>query len=78
MVKTDQLKGKLIHIHFREKRGDTFKVIAFNAKKARGAMSKQIIKYKITDPEHLKSLEVNGYLFEESKSDEFNYTFIKE
>lgn len=77
-VKTDQLNGKLIHIHFRELRGDKYKVIAFNAKKARGAMSKQIIKYKIVEPEHLKSLEVNGYLFDESMSDDTNYTFIKE
>jgi len=77
-VKTKELKGNLIHIHFREKRGDKFKVIAFNAKKARGAMSKQIVKYKITDPEHLKSLEVNGYIFKEDKSDVGNFTFIKE
>jgi len=77
-VKTDELKGKLIHIHFREQRGDKYKVIAFNAKKARGAMSKQIVKYKIVDPEHLKSLEVNGYIFNEAMSDESNYTFIKE
>ena len=77
-VKTDQLKGQLIHIHFREKRGEKFKVIAFNAKKARGAMSKQIVKYKIIDPTHLQSLEVNGYIFKEDMSDETNYTFIKE
>ncbi len=77
-VKTDLLKGQLIHIHFREKRGDQFKVIAFNAKKARGAMSKQIVKYKIIDPTHLKSLEVNGYIFREDMSDSTNYTFIKD
>jgi len=77
-VKTAGLKGKLIHIHFREKRGDKFKVIAFNAKKARGAMAKQIVKYKIIDPEYLKSLEVNGYVYKEEMSDNINYTFIKE
>ena len=78
VVKPDKLKGKLIHVHFKEKRGDTFKVIAFNAKKARGAMAKQIVNYKIVDPEHLKSLEVNGYIFHTDKSDEANYMFIKE
>ncbi len=77
-VKTDKLKGNLIHIHFREKRGDKYKVIAFNAKKARGAMAKQIVKYKIVDPEHLKSLEINGYVFNERMTDDSNYTFIKE
>jgi len=77
-VKTDKLKGDLIHIHFREKRGDKYKVIAFNAKKARGAMTNQIVKYKITDPAHLKSLDVNDYIFNESMSDEANYTYIKE
>ena len=63
-VKTKELKGQLINIHFKEKRGEAYKVIAFNAKKARGAMSKQIVKYKITNPAHLKSLEVNGYIFD--------------
>lgn len=76
-VKEKELKGKLINIHFREKRGDKFKVIAFNAKKARGAMAKQIVKYKITEETHLKSLEVNGYIFNESMSDDTNYTYIK-
>jgi len=41
-------------------------------------MSKQIVKYKIIDPEHLKSLEVNGYIFKAEMSDDSNYTFIKE
>lgn len=77
-VKTDKLQGDLIHIHFRELRGDKYKVIAFNAKKARGAMAKQIVKYKITDQEHLKSLEINGYIFKEEMSDATNYTFIKD
>lgn len=77
-VKTDKLEGDLLHIHFREKRGDKYKVIAFNAKKARGAMAKQIIKYKITNKEHLKSLEINGYIFNEGMSDDSNYAFIKE
>jgi len=76
-VKAKALTGKLINIHFREKRGDKFKVIAFNAKKARGAMAKQIVKYKITDETHLKSLEVNDYIYKESMSDDTNYTYIK-
>ncbi|MEM6320599.1 MAG: peroxide stress protein YaaA [Bacteroidota bacterium] len=77
-VKVDKLEGDLLNIHFKEKRGDKFKVIAFNAKKARGAMAKQVIELKITDKEHLKALEVNGYVFNEGMSDEGNYMFVKE
>jgi cytoplasmic iron level regulating protein YaaA (DUF328/UPF0246 family) len=77
-VKPKELNGKILHIHFKEQRGDKLKVIAFNAKKARGAMSNQIIKYKITSPEALKSLLVNDYVFTERLSDEENYVFVKE
>lgn len=77
-VKRDKLEGDILDVHFKEKRGDTYKVIAFNAKKARGAMAKQIIKYKITQKEYLKPLEVNEYIFNEGMSDSNNYYFIKE
>lgn len=76
-VKTDQLNGQLLQIDFKEYRKDQLKVIAFNAKKARGAMAHQIIKYRIEAVEALKTLEVDGYLFNESLSMPNHFVFTK-
>lgn len=77
-IQPQYLKGQVITVHFQEKREDKYKVIAFNAKKARGAMTHQIVKYKITDIEQLKDLEINGYLFNKGLSLETDLVFVKE
>ena len=76
-VKKDQLEKPLINIHFKENRNGTYKVISFNAKKARGAMARQIILEKIKHPNDLKELVVDGYTYHESMSDEDNLYFTK-
>ena len=76
-VKTNLLNGKLIHLHFKEDRGGTLKVISFNAKKARGGMAQQIIKNRVIDPETIQTFVVDGYTFESSLSDDNNFMFIK-
>ena len=76
-VNTKKIKGKLIHVHFKEMRGDKLKVIAFNAKKARGAMAHHIVKCRISNPELIKELTVNDYQFNASYSDAENFTFVK-
>ena len=60
-VKPDLLKGELLHIEFKELRNGAYKVISFNAKKARGRMAHLIVKEQVTDPEMLKTLVVNDY-----------------
>lgn len=76
-VKTNQLSGKLIHVHFKENRNGIFKVISFSAKKARGSMARQIVQNKIMDAQKLKDLNVDGYVFNADLSDEMTYTFTK-
>ncbi|MEN0050097.1 MAG: peroxide stress protein YaaA [Bacteroidota bacterium] len=76
-VKKDHLKGKLLNIDFKENRDGKYKTIAFNAKKARGAMSRQIIKHRITDIDALKSLVVNDYVFDEALSSREHFVFVK-
>ena len=74
-VKPALLKGKLIHVHFKELRNGTYKVIGFNAKKARGAMSRQIIQNRITSVEKVKPLNIDGYTFNSTLSDDQNLVF---
>ena len=59
-VKPSLLEGKLIHIHFKELRNGVYKVISFTAKKARGAMARQIIQNRINEIDAIKSLNVDG------------------
>lgn len=76
-VKPAQLKGKLIHVHFKENRNGVYKVISFNAKKARGNMAHQIIKNRLVEVEPLKKYVVDDYAFNESLSDAFNFVYSK-
>jgi len=71
------LKGKIVNVHFREERNGKYKVIAFNAKKARGAMANQIVKYKINEVAPLKDLVVNDYVYQEEMSKEGDLVFLK-
>ena len=74
-VKVDQLAAPVLNIHFQENRNGSYKVIAFNAKKARGRMAHLVIKERIVDPEDLKRLEVNGYLYNEGLSKDYDWYF---
>ncbi len=76
-VKPAELKGEILNIDFKENRNGTFKIISFNAKKARGRMSHLIVKENITEKEKLKELVVDGYKFNESMSEENYYCFTK-
>ena len=62
---------------FKELRGEEYKIITFNAKKARGVMTRYIIQNEIEDIEDIKKLDVDGYLFNEEMSTEKELVFIR-
>lgn len=76
-VKTDQLKGDLYTANFKEYRDGKWKIIAFNAKKARGMMCHYVIKNKLTKPEELVGFNYDNYVYNESLSDERNIIFTR-
>ena len=76
-VQQDRLEGPMINIHFKEERNGKLKVIAFNAKKARGAMANLIVKNNITKVDDLYGLKVDDYVYDESLSDKENLCFVK-
>lgn len=63
--------------NFKEYRGDDLKFISFNAKKARGFMSKFVIQNKITDVENVKSFDTEGYSYSEEHSSDKEFIFVK-
>jgi len=75
-VKTTSVKGRIITPVFKELRKGTYRIISFNAKKARGYMSRHIIENRLTNPEYLKAFDVADYAFnpELSSSNEFVFT----
>ena len=77
-VKPKLINGKVIHVHFKELRNGKYKVISFSAKKARGRMANLIVKNQITDLKPLYKLNVDGYKYNKSLSDESNLFFGKD
>ena len=72
-----KLKSKLININFKEKKDGNFKTIGIHAKKARGLMSRYIIKNKITKPIELKKFNTNGYKFNKTLSTDSDWVFTR-
>ncbi len=75
-IKPGKIEGKIITPVFKESKGDSFRVIAVYAKKARGLMTRFIIQNKIEEPEELKAFDLEGYMYNDqlSKNGELVFT----
>ncbi|MBL6448597.1 peroxide stress protein YaaA [Fulvivirga sp. 29W222] len=69
-VDTKQLKARIIDVDFKDHKNGEYKIISFYAKKARGLMSRFIIKNQPTTVEELKAFDYEGYYFDEKNSTE--------
>ena len=76
-VKVKELTAEIITPLFKEKRGDTYKVISFSAKKARGLMCRYIIDNRITDPEQMKHFDLEDYAYNPSLSSGNSWVFSR-
>lgn len=76
-IKPANINGTIVTVDFKENRNGVFKVISFNAKKARGFMAHKIIKNKITTPGRLKRLSIDGYKYNKDLSEETRLVFTK-
>ena len=54
-----------------------YKIISFFAKKARGLMAAFIIKGRITDVEHIKKFDSDGYQFNAAMSEGDKWVFTR-
>ncbi len=72
-----KISAKIINVIFKEKKGDSYKIVGINAKKARGMMTRFIIKNRINKPAALRKFSVENYSFSEKLSDENNFYFLK-
>lgn len=68
---------EIIDIDFKEERDEKFKSVSTYAKKARGIMSRYIVKNKIAQGEDLKSFKEEGYSFNQELSTDKKYIFTR-
>ena len=78
VIRPKVLNAEIVNIQFKEKKGNSFKVIAIHAKRARGLMADFIIREKITDPGALKRFTRQGYRFTTELSTPETWVFSRE
>lgn len=71
------INGRVITPVFKELKGDEYRMFFVFVKRARGMMTRYFLKNKITNPEELKSFNMNGYAYTESLSDEDSWVFTR-
>lgn len=76
-VHLKSLKSRVITIDFKEYKDDSYKIVGFFAKQARGMMSNFAIKNRIIDPEQLKTFSESGYEYSEKLSSDNNWIFVR-
>lgn len=70
-----KIKGKLIQPVFEDWKGGRYKIIAFYAKRARGAMARYAIMNRLSEPEGLQGFDSDGYAFAPEASDDQKWVF---
>lgn len=76
-VKTKELDADIITPAFKEFKNGDYKMIGIYAKRARGLMSRYIIKNKLKDPQVLKDFDAEGYRFSSKLSTANNWVFTR-
>jgi cytoplasmic iron level regulating protein YaaA (DUF328/UPF0246 family) len=66
---------EVIDIEFKDFKNGKYKIISFFAKKARGLMSRFIVKNQIEKVEDLKGFDLDGYSFDAQDSSESKLAF---
>ncbi len=67
-VKPAKLEGEIIKPVFLDEKNGKYKVISFYAKKARGLMSRFIIKERLTQRKQLQEFSLEGYQYDATRS----------
>jgi hypothetical protein len=68
-VKPKKLKGRIVTPVFEDWKGGRYKIISFYAKRARGLMSRHVIRNRIDEVGALQGFDAEGYAFAADASD---------
>ncbi|MBY0499425.1 MAG: peroxide stress protein YaaA [Nitrosomonas sp.] len=72
-----KLEARIITPVFKDEKNGIYKIISFYAKKARGMMSRYIIRNRLTNPEAIKKFDVAGYQFDAKGSNQDEWVFTR-
>lgn len=72
-----KLKAEIITPVFKDFKNGEYKMISFFAKKARGLMSRFILKNELTKIDDLKHFDEDGYFYSESESNSNQLVFLR-
>ena len=76
-IDKNTLKANILDIVFKEKKGETYKVIGIYAKRARGLMVNYIIRNRLENPEALKDFSDEGYRFDRGLSSDSSWVYLR-
>ncbi|MCF6217889.1 MAG: peroxide stress protein YaaA [Gammaproteobacteria bacterium] len=76
-IKPSLINGEVITPHFKDYKNGRYKVMGVYAKKARGKMSRYIIKNRVDSAEELKHFTEDGYRFNPALSQESDWVFTR-
>ena len=76
-VKQKNLNAKIITPVFKDEKNGILKTISFYAKKARGMMTRFIIKNRIKNVDEIKDFNKGGYMFSETLSNSKEWVFTR-
>lgn len=77
-VKPKLLNAEVITPVFKEKKGDSYKVVSFLAKKARGVMTAWILQNQVEEPSDIKKFRKDGYRFNKAMSSANEWVFTRD
>ena len=77
VVNPAKIKADVLNVNFKEKKGGQYKFISIYGKKARGLMSRFIIKNRISNLSDLKAFDYENYQFNPSLSEDLDWTFTR-
>jgi len=76
-IDSKKLKARIITPSFKELKGGQYQMVSYYAKRARGLMSRFIIMNNITNPEEIKTFDIEGYYFNNQLSNENEWVFTR-
>lgn len=76
-IQPKRVKVPVYSANFKEYKGAELKIISFNAKRARGLMSRFVLKNRLSTIEDIKSFKEENYLFSPEHSTERDLVFIR-
>jgi len=77
-VVKNNYQGKIIDFYFKEEKEDgSLKTIGYYVKQNRGKLLNQLIKRHVKNLDQIKEIDLDGYKFNDKRSDEENFRFIK-